>query len=99
MVCKYYLSIQTPWTSLRPHCLFGLRKELKFVLATHTDGRVWTRGGASVQLDQATEMAWSICADEVIIDYLHVERWQKTVFWTIMNLRVGPLVHNTIQFM
>jgi len=26
-----------------------LRKELKFVLATHTDGRVWTRGGASVK--------------------------------------------------
>src|SRR6218665_3069266 len=24
-------------------CLFVLRKELKFILATHTDGRVWTR--------------------------------------------------------
>jgi len=49
MVCKYYLSIQTLWTSLRPHCLFELRKELKFILATHTDGRVWTRPGASIQ--------------------------------------------------
>src|SRR6218665_1968540 len=27
-------------------CLFVLRKELKFILATHTDGRVWTRRGA-----------------------------------------------------
>src|SRR6218665_1246753 len=27
------------------HCLFVLRKELKFILAAHTDGRVWTRGG------------------------------------------------------
>src|SRR6218665_2677789 len=25
------------------------------------------------------------------------EKFKKIVFWTIMNLRVGPLVHNTIQ--
>src|SRR6218665_2575726 len=57
------------------------------------------------QLDQATEMAWSICADDnkqtfvqkIIINHLHDERWQKTVFRTTRNLRVGPLVHNTIQ--
>src|SRR6218665_3023737 len=50
-------------------------------------------------------MAWSICADDnkqtfvqtIIINHLHDERWQKTIFRTIMNLRVGPLVHNTIQ--
>ena len=31
------------------HCLFRLRKELKFVPATHSDGRVYTRGGAGIQ--------------------------------------------------
>src|SRR6218665_2996189 len=25
------------------------------------------------------------------------EKFKKIVFWTIMNLRVGPLVHNTIR--
>src|SRR6218665_2217988 len=52
MVCKYYLSIQTLWTSLCPHCLFVLRKELKFILATHTDGRGWTRRGGAPAYNQ-----------------------------------------------
>src|SRR6218665_2356657 len=31
------------------NCLWRSRKELKFVLATHADGRVWARRGADVQ--------------------------------------------------
>jgi len=26
------------------------------------------------------------------------DKFKKIVFWTIMNLRDGPLVHNTIQY-
>src|SRR6218665_291078 len=35
------------------NCLLRSRKEIKIVLATHADGRVWTRRGANVQLGGA----------------------------------------------
>lgn len=52
------------------HCLLWLRKEQEFVLATHTDGRVRTRGGGEVvapvcdheghgENSPATPIAWT----------------------------------------